>query len=97
MMMIREFLAKHGIKVIHDYDNTLKLDGNDFDAINYYLDMLNKHEKLRFNLIKELMLVDPDIKFDIEERAAIMNMPLNDEALDRVISMKIRRDFGKIT
>ena len=100
MTKISEALAKHDIKLVQDFDGVFKLDGDDLDAVNYYLDMLNRNEKLKFNLIKDLMLSDPDIEYAVKERASIMKIPpepLNDDDVNREISRLIRSDFGKIT
>ena len=68
--LLRE-LKKYAIKLsVNDY--RVILSGGNFTARNYYEDLINADEEIQAMLILEYSKNDPDLRYDIEERASIV-------------------------
>ena len=67
--LIRE-LRKYAIKLsVSNY--RVILSGGNFEARNYYEDLIADNEEIEAMLILEYSKTAPDIRYDIEERASI--------------------------
>ena len=68
--LLRE-LKKYAIKLSVD-DYQVKLSGGNFTARNHYQDLIDGDEDVQAMLILEYSKNDPDLRYDIEERASIV-------------------------
>ena len=68
--LLRE-LKKYAIKLSVD-DYQVILSGGNFAAQNYYKDLIAGDEEIQAMLILEYSKNDPDLRYDIEERASIV-------------------------
>ena len=68
--LLRE-LKKYAIKLRVD-DYRVILSGGNFTARNYYEELIDANEDVQAMLILEYSKDDPDLRYDIEERASIV-------------------------
>ena len=68
--LLRE-LKKYAIKLsVNDY--RVMLSGGNYEARNYYEGLIDADEEIQAMLILEHSKNDPDLRYDIEERASIV-------------------------
>ena len=63
-------LKKYAIKLRVEHYRVI-LSGGNYEARNYYEDLIGADEEIQAMLILEYSKNDPDIRYDIEERASI--------------------------